>query len=688
MKIFISILLTLACLSNGTTFSQTKKPKKPASSQKKFGELSWEKKLETANKLFEEGNYYAAIKYYKDVIQERPENYKAIYNLAESYFRSFDYEHALPLYKQLSENKERDYPLSPFQYALNLKYNGKYSDAKKAFNEFIKNYRGRDSQEYEEKVKREIEGCDFALKAKDNPAKVKIYNLGKEINSAYTEIAPLPYGDSILYFSALPSDSVIITTKSNESDYLIQMYKSYRRGKKWTKPELLPSSINNKKDQTGNGCFSLDKKKFYFTRCSENKEGVSICEIYSSNFRDGKMDEAVKLPNEINLPGFSSRQAAIGIGSNGEELLYFVSDRPGGVGGADIWYAVVNKNGSFSTPVNSGGVINTQDDEITPFYHVPSKMIYYSSNGMSSMGNFDIYKSQGLMNKWYKPENIGLPFNSPVDDTYFVLDENNTGDGYLASNREGSITVKNKTCCQDIYRFEKIRPPDTVYAVRGFVYQEGDSTLTPIEGALITFSKENIIAADTSRKSKMYHLKLEKESDYKITVIRQGYFQGTAMVSTKGLTKSDTLIQHIYLSKIEIGKEYVLEDIYYDFNKATLRPESEKSLNNLINLLNDNPNVVIEIGSHTDNIGSDSYNLKLSQKRAESVLKFLVQNGIDIKRLKARGYGETMPIVANQNPDGTDNPDARQKNRRTSFKIIGELQKGTVVKSQNVELVK
>lgn len=678
--IFVILLLSLHCV-----FAQKKEEKKGLfAKQPPTNELSWEKKLEFADKLFGEGDYYSAIRYYNECLSEKLNHAHCLANLAESYYLSFDYANAMPQYKKLVDENSAEYPAAKFNYAMCLKLNCKYAEAKTVFKDFITNYSGDEAAVYNKKTVREMEGCDFAMKAMADTIKYIVINVGDVINSSYNEMAPVPTNDSGIVFSAIPSDT-IIHDFNNSEDYYTKLYKSRLSDTGWSQPMAI-ENLNVKKEMNANGAYSLDKKKFYFSRYSKDKDAKATSIIYVSEIKENdEFRGGDKLPAPINKCDCEEcdcifTQPAIGSGPNGEEVLYFVSNRPGGQGGMDIWYSVINKDGSFSNPMNAGKEINTPDDEITPSYHNKSKTLYFSSNGMVSMGTFDIYKSNGSMGVWSKPENMGYPINSCVDDVYFTLEDNDFGDGYFSSNRVGSFTVKNATCCQDIYRLFKIRPP--VFAVTGFIFQQGDTTKIPIEGAMIGIAIDTVFASDTSRKDKAYFWNLKGETVYKITVNKPGFLPGSVTVSTVGLRKSDTIVQNVYLEKLVVGVAYTLEDIYYDYDKWNLREESQKSLDNLLFLLNENPTIIVEIGSHTDSKGSDDYNKKLSQRRAESVLKYLTAKGIDKKRLKAKGYGETVPIAPNENPDGTDNPEGRQMNRRTVFKIVGET-KGKVTHLQN-----
>jgi outer membrane protein OmpA-like peptidoglycan-associated protein len=285
---------------------------------------------------------------------------------------------------------------------------------------------------------------------------------------------------------------------------------------------------------------------------------------------------------------------------------------------------------------------------------------------------------------------------------YFVVDKAAAG-GYMVSNRPGVIALKNETCCDDIFSF---RFDNMIYvAVQGYVYDVDDTTNTPLDGSLVslylsqlgtdtdldvnerkkttevteTTVEDVLITGDTTRQQKMYFFNLSTGRDYKLSASKEGFFSGKGLftdfvgVTTRGISESDTLRADLYLKRMQVGVAYKLKNIYYDFDKANLRTESEFTLDSLLIILEEHPTIKIEIGSHTDSRGSDEYNIKLSQKRAESVVKFLAKKRIPIERMVAKGYGESTPVAPNKKPDGTDNPEGRQLNRRTEFKILGKV---------------
>jgi OOP family OmpA-OmpF porin len=291
----------------------------------------------------------------------------------------------------------------------------------------------------------------------------------------------------------------------------------------------------------------------------------------------------------VNTPGYNAQQPFLM--SDGKTLL-FSSDKPGGNGGFDLWYASLDANGKPDKAVNLGTTINTINDEQAPYYHDATRTLVFSCNGRTGMGGFDFFFSKGTLEALATPENFGYPVNSIKDDIYFTSrgsDKNILEEVLLSSDRSAD-------CCLELFTLKKKIIQDTVPA--------------PVPD----------------------------------------------------LVKEEPKVEAVI----------VLDNVYYDFDKSSLREESSPALDKLVGLLNQYPTMVIEIRAHTDNKGDDKYNMTLSDARAQVVVNYLVSKGIDKVRLQSKGYGASMPVAPNKHEDGTDDPDGRQKNRRTEFKVLSK----------------
>ncbi len=295
--------------------------------------------------------------------------------------------------------------------------------------------------------------------------------------------------------------------------------------------------------------------------------------------------------------------------------------------------------------------------------------LYFSSDGHINIGGADVFKTKPANGSWSEPENLGMPINSSVDDMYYSWNEKD-GIGFVVSNRPGGYGLKSETCCDDIYQ---------LYRYRIFLAVKG-KLVDPDSGNVVKDQVVNLYDANTGALIKSYNSKdgsyffdLNPDKSYKISVARDGYFTGTQLYNTLGKDKSDTASFTVSMKKMVMNKAYSLSNIYYEYDKADLIPASKLVLDTLYDILKENPTITIELSAHTDSKGADKYNEELSQKRAEACTNYLVnEKGIAKDRIVAKGYGKTMPVAPNTNPDGSDNPEGRAKNRRTEFKILND----------------
>ncbi len=673
------LLLLMLLLHVGMLMAQTD------STANKPNAESPRKQLRKAKKQLRSGNLYDATDALEAYLQLKPDNSKYTWQLAETYRAARDYKNAEKWYRQVDSLDVSAYPQALYFYALMAKMNGKYADALALFNQFQKAYRGKDSY-YKRWAKTEADGCELALQLKQQTPIMELKHLNAAVNSPYTDISPMYWDDTTLLFASLPSDTVI---RYNERDttqdkHYIKFYGSTLAGDTFT--EATPfTQFQFDDSHVGNGTYSPDRKSFYFTRCWEERRNEILCAIYVSEWKDGQWQTPVDLGPEINPSGYNCTQPNVGIDEKGQEVLYFASNQPGGRGGMDIWFAIKKKNGGFNAAKNAGSKINTDRNEATPFYDIEKDTLYFSSNGLVGVGGYDIFKTAGSTNKWTEPGNIGPPYNSQTDDMYFRINPDRIT-GFVVSNRPGIISIKSETCCDDIFMFAPPVAVPKLIAVKGFVLDKDDPTKTPINNALVTLALSDDggnrmdveLGKDTTQNSQEYFFTIDFEKRYKVNGSAVGYLPGSSSFNTMGLVESDTLHVDIYVQKLVLGKAYRLRNIYYDYDQWFLRDASKLTLDTLYNLMMDNPNIIVELGSHTDTRATDEYNNNLSQRRAESAMKYLLSKGIPIERLRAKGYGETQVMedcssYTDCPPAGEGDCPCHQNNRRTEFKIIGTL---------------
>lgn len=633
-----------------------------------------------------QGDFYAATAYFEEYLKRRPKDYKIAFQLGESYRNFRDYEDAQKWYKEAFDRSAEEHALSLYYYALMLKMNGKCNLAKENFLKFKKLASGNaDLSYYYKQYKNEIAGCDSIATLENRLAKISVSHLDTTVNKINVEHAPLQTDHKTLIYSSLRSDKKLYKYDNPDSvnRFVRKFYKAEKKDDKWIYAGELEGPFNNPLVNTTNGTYSADGKRFYFTRCEPNWKNKMICSIWvSEKGEDGSWANPVKLDKKINNPKYTSTQPAAGMESvKGNEVVYFVSDRPDGRGGLDIWYFIYDlKKKTYLAPKNAGNKVNTTSDEVTPYYDMESHALYFSSNGWPGIGGLDVFKAHGEMKKFSPANNIGAPVNSNHDDLYYTEGKSRE-EGFFVSNRIGGIALShNPTCCDDIYSFKRLEYVK-LNAI-GLIHLSNDSTneKAPIDGATVSLymidprePEPVFIKKMTVDPGGKYDFSIEPGFDYKLVAEKDGFLKNSAMLNTKDLTKSQTVNKDVPLTMQPEGV-IRLKNVYYDFNKAELQEQSKPVLDTtLLPLLQENPTIKIEISSHTDDKGSDDYNMKLSQGRAESVVNYLVSKGIEKNRLVAKGYGETKPIAPNKKPDGTDNPEGREMNRRTEFKIIGKV---------------
>lgn len=623
------------------------------------------------------GEVYLALEYYKQLVTLAPANVKNQYKVAELYRYTRNYTEAEKYYEQVCTNSSEKYPDAVFYLATMQKANGKYKEAKENLIKFKKLSKDADDERLKKLYKTELEGCELAMLMKDSVPKAIVSTMSSEINNPHIDFSPIPVSDKELIFGSLrESEAKFYDAKAVDTMHLPvrKFYVGEKNEQNWKFKGELEGPFNSKDVNVANGTFSLDHTKFYFTRCEQNWQYKTICRIYVSEKNGKGWSEPVLMDEQINMPGYTSTHPTMGRGGKkNQEILYFVSDRPGTRGGLDIWYAEYDaRKKTFKAPKNAGSKINSVGIETTPFYDVKTKTLYYSTDGKANIGGLDLYKATGEMNVWEPSVNLGFPINSSADDLDFALKPDAKG-GFIVSNRIGGQSLYNATCCDDIYEFAYTDFIELVCAGKILDLKTKDCLGNTKLSVYIVNGEEKYLSEEITVPNCDYKLQLRPGMDYVIEANKGDYFNNSISISTKNIKKSDSLTRNIELENIP-AQPIVIPHLNYQFNSAQLTFESKALLDTtLLVLLQKNPELILELSSHTDDKGSDAYNMKLSQKRAESVVNYMASKGIDKSRLTPKGYGETMPIAPNENKDGSDNPEGREKNRRTEFKIIGKI---------------
>ena len=605
---------------------------------------------------------------------------EVLHKLADAYRLAKDYENAEKWYAIAVENPHEAHPYADYFYGYSLMKNGKYEEAKPYFEKMIENL--DEENLYHELSLEKLGDCDFALEDEGTYTNATIELLDSTINNGTTSFGMMFHREGLL-FSSARVDTTAPEEYEHTGEYNSDVYLTERKNGTFTTPQWFEGNVNSAAIE-GGATLSPDGKAMYFTRV--NPENHSETGIYVTRYFNGRWTEPFRLGQDINKDGFKSMTPSI---SEDGETLYYSSDRPGGQGGMDIWVTTINEDGETTEPKNLGEFVNTNEDEITPFYHSPSKTLYFSSEGHIGFGGLDVFKStiNPITEWWDTPQNVGQPINSPRDDAYFIWGRD-MQTGFFTSDRDNcgdcdSLNTLNAHC-NSIYSVER---PLIEITISGYVFDFDTDEIIP--NASISFKDvrgelETVILK--SDESGYYERTLKVNEEYFLKSSKKKYFADAAVKNTLGIVESKNITQDFYLTKIPTG-EIEIKGIEYDFDAATLREQSKKELDKLVEFLNLNANLKVEIRSHTDERGRDEYNLKLSERRAQSVVDYLVDHGIERNRLQPKGLGETEPAVIqsesgeeltlspefiNSLEDEELQEQYHQTNRRTAFKVLAE----------------
>ncbi len=581
-----------------------------------------------------------------------------IHQLADCYRLNHDYKNAEVWYKKsISSKPPLQYPNDRFWYGDALVKNTHYAAAIPEFESIIKIGERKNPVLFQQ-AKLRIKGCKLAIDTANNKREITVSLMDSVFNKGSASFSSNYFGDEhTIQFTAAINNSLSEDLKKPTSQFDCDIYTISKNDAKWDHLTKMENTINTD-DHEATGCMAPDKSTYYFTRWYAT---TNECAIYVSKQRNQQWLLAEKLSENVNVPGFKSMQPCL---SKDGSILYFSSNRPGGFGKMDLWYIKIDDKGKpDGNAVNMGAAFNTADDEVTPFLHVSTSTLYFSSDGLPGFGGLDVYKSSFDPDSlWSTPKNLGTPINSSKDDAYFVLERNQLS-GFLSSDRQECSTCSGGAC----YKIYSVEKKPNVFQMKGSIYNAETNRSMP--GVLLTFKdihgdKEPFSLITDSLGS--FSIAVEEGLELYVKAQKNGFFGDANTLSTLKLTESKEFSEDFFLSAIPKG-DITIPGIEYETNKATLKPESAKVLDDLADFLNLNNNLKVEISSYTDERGNDAYNLKLSQDRAKVCVDYLIEKGIAADRLIAIGYGETQPIVPN-----AETEEEHQKNRRTALRAIGE----------------
>jgi outer membrane protein OmpA-like peptidoglycan-associated protein len=635
-----------------------------------FAMLSAQNTAEKAENLMANYEYSKAIIVYQELLKINNNNAVYYRNIADCYLKVNDTKSAEKYLSKLVILEDAS-ALDILNYGNVLKSNGNYKLAIEQF------YRYASLMPEKSKLAESwISSCEQSIKWISNPEFIDISN-AQQFNSENSDFGLVPFNDGYFFTSDRK-----LSGKSYSADeiygwtgnpylkmYIIEENSSY---------DINSFNDLNYKYHNGPGIYSSTEKKYYYTRTKMVKvkktpinpdptswhdnssayEYTNRLEIFVADFINGKWQNVKEFPYN-NSEFYNVGHPAI---SSDGSMLYFVSDMPGGYGASDIYYCEKQSDGTWSKPKNAGSKINTEGKEVFP-YLSENGDIYFSSDGHPGMGGLDIFYASGSIKSWTNPENLKSPINSPKDDfsIYYTVPQK---EGFFASNRDGGMGS------DDIYSFKYSPPVNLIVAISTKEKIDDKQPLRELKNVNIklinteSLSELNLV---TDGEGKSF-VSGECNSEYNIVATKDDYFTATSSIKTICNTKHDTIFVELVLEKIILNKPIVLRDIYYDFDKWNIRSDAAVELNKLVKILQDNPGISVELGSHTDSRGTAQYNQILSQKRAESAVAYIISNGIDKSRIAAKGYGES--VLVNQCSDGVNcTQEEHQMNRRTEFKV-------------------
>ena len=580
--------------------------------------------MKKGDKFYAVGEYYDAAAQYRKAYTQTPNKERELkgqraMKMAECYRRILLTNKAITAYNNAVRYKQDDSLTHFYLGQLHLK-NGNYKEAARQFQTAMDSLPQTDPHWQLAKTGLHSAQMVPQWKKETSPYTVKREN---QFNSRRSEFSPMLAGDDNeqLFFTSTRNqaqgDEYSGITGSKAAD--IFMAQKDDKGK-WGKPQAIDSELNSAFDE-GVCCFSPDGRTMYLTQCKTDANYPRFATIVVSSRSDATWSK----PTEITISKDTLTSFAHPAVSPDGEWLYFVSDMPGGLGGYDIWRCRLFGNNEVGTIENLGPLVNTAGDEKFPAFR-PNGDFYFSSDGHPGMGGLDIYiLKKGARNL----EHPVAPLNSQGDD-FGMTFEGRYNRGYFSSNRGDTRGYDH------IYSFYN---PEIVQTVKGWVYEQDGYELTAAQVYMVGNDGTNLklsVRGDGS-----FTQEIKPGVDYVFLGTCKGFLNHQEQLRVEPVTKSEEYVLQFPLANI--SAPVLIENIFYDFDKATLRPESQTALDELVNLLNENPNITIELSAHTDYKGSDQYNERLSQRRAESVVNYLIAHGIASDRLTPKGYGEGKP---------------------------------------------
>lgn len=625
-----------------------------------------EKELEKANEMYKNFSYVDAIKIYERIAQKGFVNQEMLESLGNAYYYNAEYKKALPWYEQLfQEGKYKVKPEYYYRYAQTLKSVGDYTQADKMMAKFVELTNANDTRAalFEENK-------DYQTVIKNNSGRFQLNNAS--INTENSEYGTALYGDKIVFAGATDARKAKRGVSQWTGESFYDLYEAEHFDQKLGSRKPFSSSVNTQFNES-TPVFTKDGNTMYFTRNNyvNRKLGTDIENtillkiLRATKDKNGNWGDIVEVP--FNSDQYNVAHPAL---SPDEKYLYFASDMPGSFGNSDIFRVEILGDNQYGTPENLGNIINTAGRESFP-YISKDNVLYYSSDGIPGLGGLDIFAAKfNADGSTSKPVNIGMPGNSADDDFCFVFNSDSKI-GFLTSNRPGG---KGK---DDIYSFHEDKPLlfSCQKNIKGIVKDAKTKAIIANAKVILSDKVMKEVGKDQSKTDGTFTFEKVNcnDSHYYLRGEKEKYETAEVNVTVG----KDEVVYEILLNPREVAikkgmdlaKVFEIKEIKFDYNKADIRPDAAVELTKIVEVMREYPKMKIDIRSHTDSRGADSYNLKLSDRRAKATLEWIVKQGIDRKRLKAKGYGETR--LVNGCSNGVPcTEEEHQENRRSEFIVV------------------
>ncbi|MFO7575677.1 MAG: OmpA family protein [Bacteroidales bacterium] len=604
-----------------------------------------------AKRAYEFYDYRVAEQRLREAISIDEGFFEAYVLLAEMSFDRRQFDSAVENYRKALEINKDQYKLGYYYLGVSEFNTGQYEAAFESLKRFLSTDEG--SEKLRTEAATRIENCLFAFEAIRNPVAFNPVNMGDSINTRFNEYSPAitADGNTLMFTREIETGGNEYFSGMKQEDFYISFRKSDGT---WTRAASVGAPLNTRGNE-GAQTIGPGGQYMFFTAC-DRPDGLGRCDIYYSAFNGRSWSAPVNIGGPVNTHYWESQPSVSADG----KTLFFVSNRPGGFGGLDIWISKMGSDGNWQEPVNAGDVINTPGDEVTPFIHFDGKTLYFSSNGRPNMGGFDIYVTRlGDDGTWSEPLNIGYPINTHNDEMGLAIESN----GYRAYYSSTTTAGRKK----DLFYFdlhEEVRPERVSY-LRGRVYDYDTRRRLQARYELINHTTGEMSYWAYTTDDGQFLVCLPSGFTYGLNVSADGYlFYSENFPFEDEYTEYKPLVKDIYLKLIRPGEKMVLYNVLFNINSSEILRSSMPELEKLLRIMSENKGLRVEIGGHTDDTGSDELNQRLSEERSLAVVRFLISRGIDPLRLSYKGYGKSLPVEDNTTAEG------RRLNRRTEVKIV------------------